>query len=254
LHHQPAAEAAGSSLPRVLAALLLFGVSFGYVEATVVAYLRAQYEPLHQRLHPDRAPDDLFPLLRPDDLRAAGPPYVRLLAAELVREGATLVMLAAAALAGTGSFRAWFAAFLVAFGVWDVSFYIFLKVLLDWPASLLAWDLLFLLPVPWVAPVLAPALTALAMIGAGVSILGRESAGRPVRLRPLHWAAVVAGGMLQVTAFCWDYRNTLAGGDPNPFNWPLFVAGGVIGLGGFLHALGRVKTGGGPVACGAVNT
>src|SRR5262245_19523992 len=82
------------SLTRVLAALLLFGVSFGYVEAAVVVYLRALYEPVHQRLHPGRAPGDLFPVIRLDQLEAEGPEHLRRLAAELAREAMTLAMLA----------------------------------------------------------------------------------------------------------------------------------------------------------------
>ena len=87
------------------------------------------------------------------------------------REVATLGMLAAVAIAvGRGSGQP-FAAFLIAFGVWDISFYAFLKLLIHWPASLLTWDVLFLLPVPWVAPVLAPVLASLSMIGVGLLYL-----------------------------------------------------------------------------------
>ena len=42
---------------RTTIALLLFGMSFGYVEAAVVCYLRELYEPVHQRFHPGRAPE-----------------------------------------------------------------------------------------------------------------------------------------------------------------------------------------------------
>ncbi len=48
---------------RAVAALFLFGISFGYVEAAVVVYLRALYNPIRARLHPERNPDDLFPLI-----------------------------------------------------------------------------------------------------------------------------------------------------------------------------------------------
>ena len=43
-------------LRRTLAALGLFGVAFGYVEAAVVVYLRELYEPVQDRLFPDRLP------------------------------------------------------------------------------------------------------------------------------------------------------------------------------------------------------
>jgi hypothetical protein len=117
---------------------------------------------------------------------------------------------------------------------------VFLKVLLDWPASFMTWDLLFLLPVPWVGPVLAPLLVALSMIGVGAAALWRQAIGQPLRLCWLHWLVLVVGGLIVVTAFCWDYRNTLAGGEPNPFNWPLFALGEGMALASFLHALRSV--------------
>lgn len=218
-------------LLRVLAALLLFGVSFGFVEAAVVVYLRPLYQPLH-----GRHPDALFPLATLEQLKAR-PEYLRWLYTELAREGATLLMLAAVALAGARSFRQWFAAFVVVFGIWDVFFYVFLKVLLDWPADLGTWDLLFLLPVPWVGPVLAPLLVALSMIVCGMIALWREAIGQPLRLTGWHWLVLVAGGVVLVTAFCWDWRNTTAGGVPNPFHWPLFAVGLALGLASFGHAL-----------------
>jgi hypothetical protein len=224
------------SFTRVFLALLLFGVSFGYVEAAAVVYLRGLYEPLHERLHPGVASGELFPLIRLDQLQAAGPQPTRWLAIELARELATLLLLAAAALAVAQNFRQWFAAFAVVFGVWDLFYYVFLKVLLDWPASLLTWDLLFLLPVPWASPVLAPVLVAGTMILAGALVLRRELAGRPLRIGLGDWGAVGAGAVILVAAFCWDCRNLLEGGVPNSFNWPLFVLGEGIGIGGVLHA------------------
>jgi hypothetical protein len=226
-----------AGLTRIVTGLVLFGASFGYVEAAVVVYLRALYEPIHQRVYPQAAPGALFPLIPEYRLAEEGPGPMRWLVTELFREAATLIMLAAVALAAAGNARQWFAAFLIAFGTWDIFFYIFLKVLLDWPASLLELDLLFLLPVPWVGPVLAPVLVAVSMIGAGVVALGRDLAGRPVRLSGLQWAAVAAGGLIVILAFCWDFRNTSAGGAPNPFPWPLFALGEGLGLAGFLHAL-----------------
>src|SRR5262249_23974885 len=156
-----------SDFCRVLLALLLFGAAFGYVEAAVVVYLRGLYEPLHAKLHPEAPPTSLFPILRLDEVEAAGPVYFRWLHTEVAREFATLVLLGAVALGVARNARQWFAAFMVAFGLWDIFFYLALKALIDWPTSLLEWDLLFLLPVPWVGPIIAPLEIAVAMIGSG---------------------------------------------------------------------------------------
>jgi hypothetical protein len=228
-------------LARTLAALTLFGVAFGYVEAAVVVYLRAAYEPLHERLYPEEHRDPrlggLLPFIPLDRLQSEGPAFLDWAATELAREAATLLLLAAAALAVARNFREWFAAFVLSFGLWDLFYYLFLKVLIGWPASPLTWDILFLVPVPWVAPVLAPSLVALAMVLAGGVALWREASGRPLRLTGGHWLALTVGGLLLVAAFCWDYRNVERGGLPNPFNWPLFAAGLSLGLAAFAHAL-----------------
>src|ERR1700680_5343374 len=91
-----------------------------------------------------------------------------------------MLMLAAIALAVARNARQWSAAFAIAFGVWDIVFYACLKLILGWPASLFTWDILFLIPVPWVCPVIAPALVSLAMIAAGIWCLCRDEAGRPL--------------------------------------------------------------------------
>ena len=239
--------APSSGWKRITIGLLLFGVSFGYIEAAVVDYLRALPVPASQPTGPQSQhdPSDLFPLVTLDQLKAAAPDYLRLLKTEVVREAATLVMIGAVALAVSAGVRQWVAAFLVAFGVWDISFYAFLKLLLGWPRSWLTWDLLFLIPVPWVGPVLAPVVVSLSMVGTGFAVLGRDWAGKPVRLRPLHWLGILAGGVIIVLAFTWDWRSIMAGGMPNPFNWPLFMLGEAIGLTVFLHAVWSSRGGAG---------
>jgi hypothetical protein len=227
------------NLKRSLLALALFGISFGFVEAAVVEYLRFVWQPVHARYFPDSAADAIFPLLTLDQLRSEGPKQVRILVTELAREAATLVMLAAAGLAVAGNARQWFAAFMIAFGVWDIFFYVFLRVLMSWPESLATWDLLFLLPVPWVGPVWAPVLVSVTMIASGVVVLRRESCSRPVRVEWAHVALIAAGAVTIIVAFCWDWRNIVAGGEPNPFNWPLFGLGLIVGSLSFAHAIRR---------------
>ncbi|HEV2689143.1 MAG TPA: hypothetical protein VGV35_11325 [Bryobacteraceae bacterium] len=220
-------------MARTVAALLLFGISFGYLEASVVVYLRAIYDPIRHQLHPDRNPGDLFPLISTEQLAAAGPEHPRQLAIEIGREAATILMLGAFGIAAGRNFHQRMAAFAVAFGLWDIFFYVFLKMMIGWPASLFTWDILFLIPLPWVGPVLAPALISLTLIVCG--LISLRLGGLPAS--PIAWALMIGGGFGVILSFVSDYRNTMAGGLPNPFNWPLFLASEALAVAGFLYAV-----------------
>ena len=228
---------------RAVAALFLFGISFGYVEAAVVVYLRAIYDPIRAHLHPERGPHDLFPLITSQELAKAGPENPRRLVIEIGREAATMLMLGAVALAIARNLHQWIAAFAIAFGVWDITFYAFLKLMIRWPESLSTWDILFLIPLPWVGPIWAPALVALSMIVCG--LISLRAGG--IRGRPLHWSGVLGGAVIIIVAFVWDFRNTTAGGFPNPFNWLLFLLGEALGLIAFLAASRSARTNGNAV-------
>jgi hypothetical protein len=216
---------------RILAGLILFGISFGYVEAAVVVYLRALYQPLRAQLLPDAPRNEPLPLTPLARVASEAPDATRLIPVELVREAATLLMIAGAALIATAAGGRWLPAFACAMGVWDLFFYVFLKVLIGWPTSLLTWDLLFLVPVPWVAPVLAPVLVALSIaIGGVIALL------RPVRFRWLHWTWLIVGDLLILFAFMRDFRLVSAGGMPSSFSWPVFGAGLALTAAAFGHA------------------
>ena len=95
----------------------------------------------------------------------------------------------------------------------------------------MTWDLLFLLPVPWAAPVLAPVIVAITIVGCGLAALHH-----PVNIRTLQWAGMVAGGGLIILSFTWDFQHLLAGNMPHPFAWWLFLAGELLSVGTFLRA------------------
>ena len=211
-------------LKRLIAALLLFGISFGYVEAAVVVYLRSIYRPLREQFYPDSPPGEPLPLLSIDQLQSADPDHLQKVRIELGREIGTLIMLAAVALMAARNVEQWLAAFLIAFGAWDISFYAFLKVIIRWPQSLLTWDVLFLVPVPWIAPVLAPVLVSISMITAGVIMFWRDERGSALRLTLSDWALLFASGLILVLAFTWDFRSAMAGRAPaawwcRPASW-----------------------------------
>ena len=223
---------------RMAIGLVLFGISFGYVEAAVVVYLRTIYEPIRLQVHPKQAAGDLFPLMTREQLRATAPERLHLVSAEVIREAATLLMLSGVALVAAGNWKLWLPAFALAFGTWGLFYYAFLKVLVGWPASLLTWDVLFLIPVPWAAPVLAPAIVSVSII-----VIGLIALRRSVRMLGFHWSALALGGFLIVLSFVWDSPNIIAGGLPHRFAWAVFAPGELVGVSAFLHAVRRIQNG-----------
>lgn len=227
---------AGLTAARAVAVLLLFSTAFGYLEAAVVSYLRILHEPARLRYYPNRPPAELFPLLTLEQLRAAPPEQEKTLIVEIGREAATMLMLAAIALAVAGNARQWAAAFAIAFGIWDVVFYAGLKLILGWPASFFTWDILFLIPLPWVGPVIAPMLVSAAMIAAGIWCLRREELRRPLKIGWWNVAGVLLGALVIILSFTLDSRSILSGGMPHPFHWWVFALGMGIGAGSYARA------------------
>ena len=164
-------------------------------------------------------------LITLEQFEALGDEHVRRLYLELGREFATLAMLAAVGWAAGANLREAAAHFMIAFGVWDIFYYLWLRLFLDWPPGITTWDLLFLIPAPWVSPVAAPVIVSAVMISAGLVTLWYESRGHVLSTTWRDWVVLTAGGVLVIVSFCWDWRNIMAGGLPNPFQWPLFFVG-----------------------------
>lgn len=125
--------------------LFIFAVAMGFLEAIVVVYVRELYYP----------EGFTFPL-------KALP--ANLVTIELIRELCTFLMLGSVAWLSGKTLLRRLSAFLFTFGVWDIIYYAALKLFLDWPESLLTWDILFLIPITWVGPVLAPIICSVVMI------------------------------------------------------------------------------------------
>jgi hypothetical protein len=134
-----------------------------------------------------------------------------------------------------------FAAFAYVFGIWDIAYYGWLKIMLDWPASWLQWDVLFLIPWPWLGPWIAPVLVA-----AVFAVWGARSLWSPALARPLTRgaaAAVAVGAAIIVGAFLIAGAPFAAGTvsdegyRPGEFQWGLFALGYAIMTAGlFLKA------------------
>ncbi len=203
--------------------LTLYAVAFGFLEASVVVYLRELYYP--EGFH--------FPLvLLPD----------RIAIIEMVRELTTMIMLlAVAVLAGSDRVERFFA-FGYLFGVWDVTYYIGLRAFVGWPASLFTWDVLFLIPVPWLGPVLYPVFVSVLLI---VGFLTHETLRRRNRaLRPVRreWVVASVGAILVVISFCWNWRTVQQGTVPTSFPVVLFAVGLLAGALPFVRAAYRATT------------
>ena len=124
----------------------LFAISMGYLEAAVVVYLRKILYPNHS----------LFPLVI--DISN------KFFFIEIARELSTIIILFMVAVLAGKKFIERFSYFLYIFAIWDIFYYLFLKITINWPASFLDWDILFLIPIPWTSPVLAPLVCSLTMI------------------------------------------------------------------------------------------
>lgn len=215
-----------ADIRRAFVWMAVFYVAMAYLESAVVVYLRALYYPTGFD----------FPLV-PMDRSLVG--------TEVWREVATIVMLLAPAALITRSALERFAWFCFGFGVWDIFYYVWLKVLLDWPSSLISRDLLFLVPVPWVGPVWAPCVISLGLIAFAFIVLRGRSRDERFRLDRLSWSLLIGGALLMIISFTIDPLLRSYGLDalsmadsvsghalehgrsyvPEHYPWPWFAAG-----------------------------
>jgi hypothetical protein len=205
---------------RRLAWLTVYAVAMGLLEASVVVYLRELYYPGGFR----------FPLV-------ALP--TRILVVEIVREAATIAMLGAVAvLAGEDALDRFFV-FGFLFGGWDLVYYLGLLLSLGWPPSLLAWDILFLIPVLWLGPVVYPILISTLLVAGFFAHEILEALGRRVRLSRREWLAAVLGAGGVVLSFCWRAKDALAAEGPRDFPVALLATGLLVAVLAFLRAGAR---------------
>lgn len=214
-------RAAGRNAVRSTAVVVLaFGVAFGYVEAAVVVYLREAIGAGPGLPVGDPATFAAFEVV------------------EVVREAATLVMIATVGwLAGRAPIErlAWSA---VVFGTWDIVYYVGLRWAIGWPPALDTWDVLFLIPAAWVGPVWAPIAVSAALVGFGLLATRRLRAGRGLRLGVPEIGGGLAGGGLVILSFLVDSSRVLAG-DLAPWSgWPLFLAGMALAVAAAVRAFG----------------
>lgn len=205
--------------------LVLFAVAFGWIEGSVVVYLRELY------FHNAGPNAPLFPVVFLSD---------RLARVEVVREFCTMVLLAVVGWLASGRWAARIGSFLLLFGIWDLTYYGVLKLVLDWPTSLSTWDILFLIPRPWIAPIWAPASVATVFVGIGSYLFW--TGDRLRAYRPTDAAVLFASAFTIVASFLADWKTAAEQQIPQHFHGWLFWAGGVLGIVWFVRVERRVAT------------
>lgn len=209
------------TLNKKLWVITIFSIAMGLLETAVVVYLREIYYPNGFS----------FPLV---------PIENKIAITELLREAATIIMLITLGMIAGKNTAEKFAWFIFSFAIWDICYYIFLKVLLNWPATLLDWDILFLIPVPWVGPVLAPCLISISMILLAITLLRKSGENRIQFLSKTDWMLLITGSLILILSFTINYfmyANSIETRNnnqlltepsryiPQSYNWFIFTLG-----------------------------
>ncbi|HEX2394943.1 MAG TPA: hypothetical protein VHI78_06320 [Bacteroidales bacterium] len=224
---------------KYLITITLYSIAMGFLESAVVVYLREIYYPYGFE----------FPMVSMTG---------RIAVTEILREAATMIMLLTVAMLAGKSFLERFSWFIYCFAIWDIFYYIFLKLLTGWPSSLLTWDILFLIPVIWTGPVITPVIVSLTMIIMAMFILTGKIKATSINSQWL----VLLGAFFIFLSFVWDFsgfmlsqynvaemfkpgisQHALQQYVPYRFNWWFFVIGEVMILTGiaFSHHNTRRK-------------
>ncbi|MEA3226183.1 MAG: hypothetical protein U9Q07_09545 [Planctomycetota bacterium] len=196
--------------------VVAFSIAFANIEATVVVYLRHIF-------HPDGFH---FPMI----VLGESPHWKRFLFIEIGREAATMVLILTTCWLAGRNRRQRFAYFLTIFAIWDIFYYVWLKVLIDWPATIMDWDILFLIPVTWASPVLYPVLISIVWLVWAVIILYRDWCGWSLRTTPYDWLAFGASGLIIVVSFCIVGVHITEKDFESYFYRSLFAAGLLLGI------------------------
>ncbi len=182
----------------------IFAIGFAFIESSVVIYLRGIYYP----------EGFSFPLK---------PISSHHIAIEITRESATILVLGVVSILAGKSRWEKLAFFMYGFGIWDIFYYVWLKIAANWPGSLLEWDVLFLIPVPWIGPVLAPLIVSVLLIMGGCMILNRLDTKKEFKPGITSWSFSVIGAGLIIYTFI----NNLAlrYRFPSEYKWEIFFVG-----------------------------
>jgi len=190
-----------------LISVSLFAIAMAYLESSVVVYLRAMYG-IEDLIRDINFETDIYTFI------------------EIGREAATIVMLVIIGLIAGNTWQKKLGYFFLSFGIWDIFYYIWLYVFIQWPSSLLEWDILFLIPLPWWGPVIAPILISILLISIGYLLISEVK----IKVTSIDWIVFVLSIILLLYTFTEDSIKVIISGTgdltqirPTSFNWVLFL-------------------------------
>jgi hypothetical protein len=185
----------------------LFAIAMAYLESAVVVYLRAMYG-IEDLLRDINFETDIYTFI------------------EIGREAATIVMLVIIGLIAGNTWPKKIGYFFLSFGVWDIFYYIWLYVFIQWPKSLFEWDILFLIPLPWWGPVITPVLISLLLILIGYLLISEVK----FKVTSIDWILFILSIIVLLYTFTEDSVSAIISetGDlaqirPTTFNWIIFL-------------------------------
>ncbi len=171
--------------------ITIYAIAMAFLESAVVIYIRELYYkggfnfPLEMNVNPF------------------------IMNVEWVREIATIVMLVAIGYMTSKKSYEKFAYFIYAFAIWDIFYYVFLKLVIDWPSSLLTWDLLFLIPWSWLGPVITPLICSLLFIVLAFLIVNYSDSRKNIKFSVLEWICFIGAGILVLYTWLYDYGSII---------------------------------------------
>lgn len=202
--------------------IAIFSIAMAYLEAAAVVYLSMISSPESLKIMP-----------------------ISTIQIEYGREFSTIVMLLVIGfLSGKTRIERFFY-FIFCLGIWDIFYYVWLKLFLNWPTTMIENEILFLIPVPWVGPVIAPILISLTMIIASVLSLCLQDKGYTLKVEKKHLLLAILGCIIILISFFWNAYTANLIQETNPdYLWELFIIGEVMLMTGLILFLkkNRLRT------------
>jgi hypothetical protein len=185
----------------------IFAIAMAYFESAVVVYLRAMYG-IEDLLRDINFETDIYTFI------------------EIGREAASIIMLVIIGLIAGSNRQQKLGYFLLSFGMWDIFYYFWLYVFIQWPKSLFEWDILFLIPLPWWGPVIAPVLISILLISIGYLLISEVK----FKVSWFDWIVFGLSIVVLLYTFTEDSIRVIFNGTgnltkirPTSFNWILFL-------------------------------